>query len=69
VALQVPTVGVTKQMSRKLHPEQEGFRLGEERLQSSTNGAGQTEYLYVEDSKFIHTDHLIQNSASNRQKS
>jgi hypothetical protein len=33
VAPQVPAVGVTKQMSRKLHPEQTGFRLGEERLQ------------------------------------
>jgi hypothetical protein len=32
VAPQVPAVGVTERMSRKLHPEQAGFRLGEGRL-------------------------------------
>jgi hypothetical protein len=33
VASQVPAVGVAERMSRKLHPEQAGFRLGEGRLQ------------------------------------
>jgi hypothetical protein len=33
VAPQVPAVGVAERMSRKLHPEQAGFRLGEGRLQ------------------------------------
>jgi len=32
VAPQVPAVGVAERMSRKLHPEQAGFRLGEGRL-------------------------------------
>ena len=32
MAPQVPAVGVAERMSRKLHPEQAGFRLGEGRL-------------------------------------
>jgi hypothetical protein len=32
VTPQVPAVGVAERMSRKLHPEQAGFRLGEGRL-------------------------------------
>jgi hypothetical protein len=35
VAPQVPAVGVAERMSRKLHPEQAGFRLGERRLHPS----------------------------------
>jgi hypothetical protein len=36
VAPQVPAVGVAERMSRKLHPEQAGFRLGEGRLHLSS---------------------------------
>jgi hypothetical protein len=35
VAPQVPAVGVAERMSRKLHPEQAGFRLGEGRLHAA----------------------------------
>jgi hypothetical protein len=38
VAPQVPAVGVAERMSRKLHPEQAGFRLGEGRLHRLTRG-------------------------------